>query len=60
MAKVTRISELQLAGSYVWYFTDPQIITYEEIEDGVIMRATLRILKEGPIEQDKTAPDLTA
>ena len=51
LIKVTRITEFQF-GNYVWYLTDPQTITYEEMEDGVIMNATMRILKEGSIDEN--------
>ena len=58
MAKVTRITEFQL-GNYIWYLTDPQQIKYEETEDGVTMKATMRILSEGLIEQDETRAQVT-
>jgi len=59
MAKVTRFTEFQF-GNYIWYLTDPQEITYEETEDGVTMKATMRILSEGLIEQDETRAQVIA
>jgi len=49
MARFDKINTLQI-GNHIWVFSEPQVIEYQDEDDGVTMKAVLHIDHEEDIK----------